>query len=181
MLLNLIQVHSLFLQVESHLSHLGVQTLTQAASVDVVQDAASMSSSLLDRCWPDRKPRGCVKHKQCRLSCQVVASKHKNDNTSMSPSHLVSATFPLFCYVVSWRVLEQSCLPQPRFSANFHSTLPVSFSFLRLWKKSSSLGKLERWHCEWVSAAYLLSITFNAAKQRQELRLHNTRERFNVL
>lgn len=44
------------LQVQSHLSHLGVQTLTQAAFVDVVQDAASVSSSLLDPCTPDRKP-----------------------------------------------------------------------------------------------------------------------------
>lgn len=66
-----------------------------------------------------------------RLSCQVVASKHKN-TLSMSPSHLVSETFPLFCFVVSWRVLERSCRPQPLFSANFHSALSVSFSFLPL-------------------------------------------------
>lgn len=46
------------LTFQTHLSHLGVQTLTQGAPVDVVQNAAAVAASPRSRCRPDRRP--CV-------------------------------------------------------------------------------------------------------------------------
>lgn len=46
------------LTFQTYLSHLGVQTLTQGAPVDVVQNAAAVAASPRSRGRPDRRP--CV-------------------------------------------------------------------------------------------------------------------------